>query len=260
MATTGLEVFDRTLHTTNLWLDEINAEIGPDRHLAWHVLGAVLRSLRDEMQVEQSAHFAAQLPLLVRGAYFDQYQPAHQPAAIRSQEEFIARIQHHLSGARPVKAEQAMAAVTRTLNRHVTEGQVRKVRDSLPRSVRAMWPEPEHRETGSAASAQSSDQGTSDQGTKAAQAPRRPAALPPEHVAPQPPQHPARAREKIDDVDEIVELYAAPDEEEEEIIARSSRAHVPIGTAGRVHAAPSEEQAASSTRKPKTARTKRKDD
>jgi uncharacterized protein (DUF2267 family) len=54
MATTGLEVFDRTLHATNLWLDEICAEIGPDKHLAWHVLGAVLRSIRDELLIGQS--------------------------------------------------------------------------------------------------------------------------------------------------------------------------------------------------------------
>jgi uncharacterized protein (DUF2267 family) len=148
MATTGLEVFDKTLHTTNLWLDEINAEIGPDRHLAWHVLGAVLRSIRDEMQVEQSAHFAAQLPLLIRGAYFDQYRPSTQPAAARSHDDFIARIQQDMDGSRPVNVQQAATAVMRTLNRHVTEGQVRKVREALPKGVRAMWPEPEHAEAG----------------------------------------------------------------------------------------------------------------
>src|SRR6516162_9122960 len=145
MATTGLEVFDRTLHTTNLWLDEISAEIGPDRHLAWHVLGSVLRSIRDEMQVEQSAHFAAQLPLIIRGAYYDQYRPAAQPAEHRTQDDFIARIRRDLDGARPIRPEQAIAAVMRTLNRHVTEGQVKKVRDALPKGVRSMWPEPEHK-------------------------------------------------------------------------------------------------------------------
>jgi uncharacterized protein (DUF2267 family) len=144
MATTGLEVFDKTLHTTNLWLDEISHEIGPDRHLAWHVLGAVLRSIRDHMLVEQSAHFAAQLPLLIRGAYFDQYRPAAQPLPARSQEDFIARIVHELAGSRPVRADHAATAVMRTLNRHVTEGQVKKVRDALPKGVRALWPEPEH--------------------------------------------------------------------------------------------------------------------
>jgi uncharacterized protein (DUF2267 family) len=143
MATTGLEVFDRTLHTTNLWLDEICAEIGPDKHLAWHVLGAVLRSIRDELLIGQSAHLAAQLPLLVRGAYFDQYRPAAQPVPERSQEDFIAQIRQELAGCRPVRPDLAATAVMRTLNRHITEGQIKKVRDALPKSVRALWPEPE---------------------------------------------------------------------------------------------------------------------
>ena len=144
MATTGLEVFDRTLHITNLWLDEICAEIGPDKHLAWHVLGAVLRSIRDELLIGQSAHLAAQLPLLVRGAYFDQYRPAAQPAAERSQEDFLARIRHELAATRPVRPDHAASAVMRTLNRHITGGQIKKVRDALPKSVRALWPEPAH--------------------------------------------------------------------------------------------------------------------
>jgi uncharacterized protein (DUF2267 family) len=142
MATTGLEVFDKTLHTTNQWLDEICAEIGPDRHLAWHVLGAVLRSIRDELLIGQSAHLAAQLPLLVRGAYFDQYRPAAQPLADRSQEDFTARIRQELSGSRPVRPDLAATAVMRTLNRHITEGQIKKARDALPKGIRALWPEP----------------------------------------------------------------------------------------------------------------------
>lgn len=202
MATTGLEVFDKTLHTTNLWLDEISAEIGPDRHLAWHVLGAVLRSIRDEMQVEQSAHFAAQLPLLIRGAYFDQYRPAVQPSSARSQEDFVARIQRDLDGSRPVKVEQAATVVMRTLNRHVTEGQVRKVRDALPRGVRAMWPEPPHKgpEHTKSEPAKSEPQ-KSEPGAKGAEAPRPagPAAsaaqpAPPQHSEPRPAgSHPAAA-------------------------------------------------------------------
>jgi uncharacterized protein (DUF2267 family) len=151
MATTGLEVFDKTLHTTNQWLDEICAEIGPDKHLAWHVLGAVLRSIRDELLTGQSAHLAAQLPLLVRGAFFDQYRPAAQPVAERSQEDFIARIRQELAGCRPVRPDLAASAVMRTLNRHITEGQIKKARDALPKGIRALWPEPEQGARGATA-------------------------------------------------------------------------------------------------------------
>ena len=49
MRATGLDVFDETLQVTHVWLDELTAELGPDRHAAWHMLGAVLRALRDRL-------------------------------------------------------------------------------------------------------------------------------------------------------------------------------------------------------------------
>ena len=42
MSATGLDVFDKTLQTTHLWLNEIMDVTGPDKQVAWHVLDAVL--------------------------------------------------------------------------------------------------------------------------------------------------------------------------------------------------------------------------
>src|SRR5215204_2623125 len=84
MSATGLDVFDKTLQTTNTWLDEIMAKIGPDRQLAWHVLGSVLRTLRDRIPLGLAAHLGAQLPILVRGVYYDQWRPSEQPLKWRS--------------------------------------------------------------------------------------------------------------------------------------------------------------------------------
>jgi uncharacterized protein (DUF2267 family) len=71
MSATGFDVFDKTLQTTNIWLDEIMAAIGPNRQLAWHVLRATLRELRDRLPLEEASHFGAQLPVLIRGVYYD---------------------------------------------------------------------------------------------------------------------------------------------------------------------------------------------
>jgi hypothetical protein len=49
MSATGLDVFDKTLQTTNSWLDEISDALGPDRKLAWKVLSVVLHKLRESM-------------------------------------------------------------------------------------------------------------------------------------------------------------------------------------------------------------------
>jgi uncharacterized protein (DUF2267 family) len=51
MSSTGLDVFDKTLQTTHIWLDELMQVIGPDRQVAWHVLGTVLRAIRDRVPI-----------------------------------------------------------------------------------------------------------------------------------------------------------------------------------------------------------------
>ena len=76
MSATGLEVFDRTLQITNTWLEEIMTTLPRGRKLAWHVLSAVLRSIRDRVPINLAAHLGAQLPLLVRSTYYDQWRRA----------------------------------------------------------------------------------------------------------------------------------------------------------------------------------------
>ncbi|KAB0266261.1 DUF2267 domain-containing protein [Microvirga brassicacearum] len=86
MSTSGLDVVDKTLQATNLWLKEISDELGPDRKVAWKVLSVVLHKLRDRIPVELSTHLGAELPLLVRGVYYDQFEPAKQPRRGHSRE------------------------------------------------------------------------------------------------------------------------------------------------------------------------------
>ena len=59
MSSTGLEVFDKTLQTTNLWLNEIGQDIGPDKQRCYHALRAVLFALRDRLTVDEAADLSA---------------------------------------------------------------------------------------------------------------------------------------------------------------------------------------------------------
>jgi uncharacterized protein (DUF2267 family) len=139
MAATGLDVFDKTLQTTNIWLDEVMAQTGADRQVAWHILGAVVRAVRDRLPLELSAHLSAQLPLLVRGAFYDQWRPAEQPERYRSLEDFLSRVAEGLNGTRPVNVQDAVQAVFHVLAHHVDPGQIAKVVDALPEDVRVLW-------------------------------------------------------------------------------------------------------------------------
>jgi hypothetical protein len=58
MSATSLDVFDKTLQTTNIWLNEICDTLGPDRRGAWKVLSVVLHKLLDHLP--PAAHLGTQ--------------------------------------------------------------------------------------------------------------------------------------------------------------------------------------------------------
>lgn len=142
MSATGLEVFDRTLQATNVWLDDIMQELDwTDRHRAYHALRTVLHALRDRLPVEDSAHFAAQLPMLVRGLYFEGWRPANVPVRERTRDEFLSHVTDAFVFDVDADSAEIMAAVLRAVNQHVTEGAVRKVQAVLPQPIRELWPQ-----------------------------------------------------------------------------------------------------------------------
>lgn len=141
MSTNGLEIFDKTVQTTNAWLDDIMDDLGPDRQMAWKVLSSVLHKLRDRLPANLAAHLAAQLPLLVRGAYYDQYQPGRQPRDWNSADSFIQEVRQSLADSRPVNAKDAVVSVFRLLSRRISTGEIAKVRAALPRDMRRLWSE-----------------------------------------------------------------------------------------------------------------------
>lgn len=134
MSATGLEVFD----TTNIWLGEIMDDLGPDRQVAWKVLSTVLHKLRDRLPLELSSHLSAELPLLVRGVYYDLYEPSKQPTDC-DLDAFIAEVDEWLADIRPVNARDAVRTVFAVLSHHVPAGQISKVQDGLPKDLRDFW-------------------------------------------------------------------------------------------------------------------------
>ena len=139
MSANGLEVFDKTLETTHVWLKEIMEDLGPDRQVAWKALSVVLRKLRDRLPLGLAAHLGAQLPILIRGIYYDQFEPGKLPTECNSLEEFVAEVAEWLSDIRPVDPDTAVRSVFRVLSHHVDPGQIAKVREALPRSLRQSW-------------------------------------------------------------------------------------------------------------------------
>lgn len=145
MADLGLSVLDRTIHDTNSWLQEISEKLGhPDRQMAYHALRGVLFTMRDRLTPEEAADFASQLPLVIRGIFYEGYRPANKPEKYRDRDEWLQRVNRELEMAGGQNPENATRAVFGVINEHVTGGEVQDVRHMLPESVRSLWPEASH--------------------------------------------------------------------------------------------------------------------
>ncbi len=142
MSTTGLTQFDETLHLTNTWLKELMNDLGwEDRHRAYRALRATLHALRDRLPVDEAAHLAAQLPMLVRGFYYEGWRPAATPTRDRTTEDFVAHVEHAFAREPQVDCENVVRAVFALLDRHVSGGEIEDVRRILPEPLRTLWPD-----------------------------------------------------------------------------------------------------------------------
>jgi uncharacterized protein (DUF2267 family) len=144
MTHTGIEAFDSTLQTTNTWINDIGSELGvQDRRAAYHALRVVLHALRDRLSVDQAAALGSQLPMLVRGIFFEGWQPQGKPLRIRHKDEFLQPIAKQLTqgGYDP---ELVTRTVFDVLSRHVSKGEASHLKWALPSEIRSMFPEEYH--------------------------------------------------------------------------------------------------------------------
>jgi len=80
------------------------------RHDAYVALRATLHALRDRLPVEETAELAAQLPMLVRGVYYEGWDPTGKPVRERSLEGFLAGVAVELPIARTRSPSRARSS------------------------------------------------------------------------------------------------------------------------------------------------------
>jgi uncharacterized protein (DUF2267 family) len=138
MSFTGLEVFDSTIHKTNQWLKEVMEELGTeDRHKAYVALRSTLQALRDRLTPDHAAEIGAQLPMLIRGLFYEGWTPKNTPVKARHKEDFLLMVHAHAPNPN-FEIEQGTRAVLTVLARHIGKS-AEKVRHNLPHELRELW-------------------------------------------------------------------------------------------------------------------------
>jgi uncharacterized protein (DUF2267 family) len=142
MSLTAIGPIESAVHTTNAWLKELAEELGwNDRERAYRAMGAVLHALRDRLTVAEAADLGAQLPMLIRGLYYDGWNPTGKPVKERRKEHFLAHIAEACQGRAEIFPEGVAWAVFKVLQNHVSAGEIADVKHVLPADIRSLWPE-----------------------------------------------------------------------------------------------------------------------
>jgi uncharacterized protein (DUF2267 family) len=142
MSTAVLEVFDASLQKTQVWLNDLMSELGWEQRPqnACLALRTALHALRDRLAVEQAVHLGAQLPILIRGVYYEGWKLTGKPVKERHKSEFLEHIATAFRHDDTVDPEKVMRAVLKVLSRHISAGETENVKHSLPKSLQELWP------------------------------------------------------------------------------------------------------------------------
>jgi len=142
MKLTGLDVFDSTVQRTNVWLKELIQELNwTDQRKAYLAFRCVLQTVRDVLPVSDAIRFGDQLPLLIRGFYFEHWDPSRKPPSLHNRGEFLSLLACGLeAGDETLDAEVIARGVFRLLDKKVSEGEIEDVQHLMPPAVLDLWP------------------------------------------------------------------------------------------------------------------------
>lgn len=136
----SINIVDQNIKVINTWLKDISAELdGITEEEAWSRLRAVLQTIRDRITVNEAADFAAQLPVIVRGLYFEGWRPAETPHKWRHRDDYMEAFNRKLDGVD--NGEETLKAVLRVMDRHLGNNELNRVKEMHPKEVWDLWPQ-----------------------------------------------------------------------------------------------------------------------
>lgn len=139
---TSEDVFDGTIQKTQVWLNDLMFALDWEGkpHKAYLALRTVLHALRDRLTVEEAVDLGAQLPMLVRGFYYEGWTLKGKPHKERHKEDFLDHIKKAFKNDVTVNPQQICRAVFRVLTRRTSKGEIDDVKHILPKALQELWP------------------------------------------------------------------------------------------------------------------------
>ncbi|CAN7364293.1 DUF2267 domain-containing protein [Mesorhizobium sp. LjNodule214] len=139
MAHTSAIGFAHAAEQAQQWVSELARDLGWSEQSAYRLLRSVLHTLRDWLSPAEMADLSAQLPTLIRGIYFEGWNPSA-PESEHKKRDFVLSVRNSFGYDEAVDFDVAINAVFKLLDRHISHGEIVQVRNSMKKSLRHLWP------------------------------------------------------------------------------------------------------------------------
>ena len=138
-----VSVFDKTEQKTMHWVNGVASNMGStDLQRSYRVLRGVLHALRDRLPRNEAVQLGAQLPMLVRGFYYEGWRPQDEPRRYHHKDQFLEQVRREVPTLDDAQLDKAVSSVFVTLESQIPGGELRQVRRALPADLREMWTVP----------------------------------------------------------------------------------------------------------------------
>jgi uncharacterized protein (DUF2267 family) len=136
---TDQRIFQPTIEKTNQWMNELGEQMHTEDRDTYKALRATLHVLRDRMTIEEATDFASQLTVLLKGVYYDGYNPSHTPQKM-DRTEVISRVHAYFDNDPTVNPERVITEVISFLSKKMPGGEMEHVKTNLPKDMRDFFP------------------------------------------------------------------------------------------------------------------------
>ena len=143
MRLTGFDALDASIQVTNRWFNELMQELNwADRKKTYIALRCVVHAWRDHLPIQDAVYLGEQLPTLIRGMYFEHWDPSDKPLPLRSRAEFFSSLSSNLArnGEHGSDAEKVTIALFRFLERKAIYGEISDLLHLVPAVLIDLWP------------------------------------------------------------------------------------------------------------------------
>ena len=131
----------KTIDLTGHWIEQLDENLGwEDKTKTFRLLRFTLQALRDILPINEAAQFSAQLPLFVKGMFFEGWNPSDNEYERHDKEGFFEKIEYMMMPDEIDDIESAVTSVFQLLNAHISPGEIMDVRANLKKKLQDIWP------------------------------------------------------------------------------------------------------------------------